>query len=83
VLKIAKDEDRILITFDSDYGELVYFAGYAAPLGIIYLRINPKTPEEPAELIKSLIAVDESILVGSFLVLERDSIRRRMIPESA
>ncbi|MBI2803058.1 MAG: DUF5615 family PIN-like protein [Gammaproteobacteria bacterium] len=34
----AVAESRVLITFDRDYGELIFGAGHAAPPGIVYLR---------------------------------------------
>jgi len=42
VMELAISEDRIIITFDSDYGELVYKYGYK-PTGVIYLRIQDFT----------------------------------------
>ncbi|HQU58895.1 MAG: DUF5615 family PIN-like protein [Phaeodactylibacter sp.] len=37
VMAFAIEEGRAIITFDSDYGELVYKHGYKPP-GVIYLR---------------------------------------------
>jgi predicted nuclease of predicted toxin-antitoxin system len=49
VLRRAHDEDRVLLTFDRDYGELIYVRGLPCPSGLIYLRFTPSTPEKPAE----------------------------------
>lgn len=80
VLEIAADENRIVVTFDSDYGELVFFAGFPAPPSVLYLRFEPTSPEEPAEMIQSLLVSDETILAGYFVVLDRSTIRRRPLP---
>lgn len=50
----ANREGRIIVIFDRDYGELIYRQHLPAPIGVLYLRFNPLTPEEPGEL--SLVA---------------------------
>lgn len=44
VLKLAKTESRIILTFDRDFGELVFRKGGEAK-GIILLRFAPRSPE--------------------------------------
>ncbi|MCB0330698.1 MAG: DUF5615 family PIN-like protein [Bdellovibrionales bacterium] len=80
VLKRAALEKRIVVTFDSDYGELVFFEGYESPPAILLLRFAPNSPKEPAERISALVSADESIVNGFFVVLDRDSVRRRPLP---
>jgi len=46
VLQLAQRENRIVVTFDRDYGELIYRRGLPVPNGILYLRFSPKTPLE-------------------------------------
>ena len=47
VLATARDEGRILLTFDRDVGELIYVQRVPAPTGIILLRPAPLLPDEP------------------------------------
>jgi len=49
VLEWAVCEDRIILTFDRDYGDLLFKRRLAPPAGVIYLRFDPATPLEPAE----------------------------------
>ena len=44
VLSRATVEERILITFDKDFGELVFRLGLNAPSGVILFRIPPDSP---------------------------------------
>ena len=44
VMKIAIDENRTIITFDSDYGELIFKHGYLPPAGVIFIRTQPSNP---------------------------------------
>lgn len=80
VLALAREQDRILITFDRDYGELVYRRRLPVPLGVIYMRFVPQTAIEPAETLQSIFEQGIQI-AGYFLVVERDSFRRRPLPE--
>ena len=71
------------MTFDSDYGELVYFEGTPCPPGIVFLRFSPENSLEPAIMLQELFARDDIELIGYFTVLERTSIRRRPLPITA
>ena len=78
VMEIAIAENRIIITFDSDYGELVYKYGYKPP-GIIYLRIQKFTPEYPANLLLKLITEENLEIDGLFTVIDENQIRQRKL----
>ena len=77
VLARAVQEARIIITFDRDYGELIYRRKLPAPPGVVYLRFDPATPEEPAELLLRLLALPDVSLAQRFTVLERQQVRQR------
>ena len=80
VLTRAADEKRVIVTFDRDYGELIYRLRRPSPQGIIYLRFRPYTPEEPAILLLKLLAAEELQFIGRFTVVERNQIRQRPLP---
>jgi len=46
VMEFSMNENRIIITFDSDYGELVFKYGYQS-IGVIYLRLKDFKPQYP------------------------------------
>jgi predicted nuclease of predicted toxin-antitoxin system len=77
-MEMAIREDRIIITFDRDYGELVYRFGYNPP-GVIYLRLKNFTPEEPAELLQKIDIKGELTFEGFFTVISSNEIRQRKI----
>ena len=77
VLRKAAEEGRVLLTFDRDYGRLIYRERSLCPLGVVYFRFIPATPEEPAERFQSLIAVQGLRLTGRFTVVERGRARQR------
>lgn len=51
VMKIAIEEQRTIVTHDSDYGELIYKYGYKPPAGVIYFRIYDFEPVDPGNSI--------------------------------
>lgn len=77
VLAQAVREARVIITFDRDYGELIYRRKLPAPPGVVYLRLDPQTPEEPAELLLQMLALPDLSLGQRFTVLERQQVRQR------
>jgi predicted nuclease of predicted toxin-antitoxin system len=57
VLRRAQTGRQVLITFDRDFGELVYHRGAPAPRAIVYLRFEPSDLEEPARFLITLLRV--------------------------
>ena len=80
VLTRAAIEQRVILTFDRDYGELIYRLKLPSPTGVIYLRFRPHTPEEPATLLLNLLEIEGLQFEERFTVLERDQIRQRPLP---
>lgn len=75
VLDRAVREGRILLTFDRDYGSLLYERGSQPPEGIVYFRFTPASPEEPAEYLLVLLEQFVPSLLGMLTVTERDRVR--------
>lgn len=78
VIDISIKEDRIILTFDSDYGELVYKLGYK-PIGVIYYRLQDFTPTDPANITYQLIEKDKITAKGYFTVVDKNQVRQRKI----
>lgn len=81
VLARAREEGRWLLTFDRDYGELVFSRGLPAPPAVIYLRQEPYPPTRPAELVMELMSQPERVK-GLFLVVTERAVRIRHLPEA-
>ncbi len=79
VLAWAQAEERILITFDKDFGELAFRAGLPASSGVILFRIATPSAAHVARL--SVIAlVSRSDWAGYFSVVEDHRIRMTPLP---
>lgn len=79
VMQVAIEEARTILTFDRDYGELVFKHGYEPSAGVIYFRIESFNPAEPAQWVISLITKSDFKIEGMFTVYELDRTRQRKI----
>ena len=79
VLKIAKNENRIILTFDRDYGKLLFKKKELVPAGIVYFRFTPKYPEECAEVLLKILKNQDIHLKGMFTVVERIKVRQKKL----
>ena len=79
ILKRAHEENRIVLTFDRDYGELIYRHKVLIPAGLVYFRFDPATPEEPTDVLLSIIEKGKVPILDRFTVVERGRIRQKML----
>ena len=75
VAAICDREERILLTFDKDFGELVFRRGLSSGSAVVLLRIVPE-PNFVVDLIHSLIETG-ILTAGVFCVVARDRVRVR------
>lgn len=80
VLRLASAQGRVIITFDRDYGDLVFGRGLPPPAGVLYLRFVPKSPRELAAYVIDLKASGVQ-LEGRFTSASRKGIRQRPMRE--
>jgi predicted nuclease of predicted toxin-antitoxin system len=76
VVTLAEREQRVIITSDRDFGELV-FRHRARPAGVVYLRLGGLAPEEMLAKFQAAWAATESRVTGSFIVVTPGPIRVR------
>lgn len=81
VLANASATGRWLVTFDRDYGELVFSRRCASPLAILYLRQEPVPPTEAAKWVLALLTKPYEV-EGYLVVVGQHTIRRRPLPKS-
>jgi predicted nuclease of predicted toxin-antitoxin system len=76
VMDRASKEDRLLLTFDKDFGELVYIRGRAAAQGVILFRISQQSAAVVAETVLRVLALRDD-WAGQFSVVDDRTIRMR------
>jgi predicted nuclease of predicted toxin-antitoxin system len=78
VLAWAAREERILLTFDKDFGELARAAALPAACGVVLLRVPIPKPAEVGQRIAGLIAARND-WAGHFSVIEPGRVRMRSL----
>ena len=78
VLALARASDAVLLTADSDFGELVY-RQRRARLGVLLYRLAGLSEAEKVERVLSAVAKHGSELVGAFSVLSLRALRIRAV----
>ena len=79
VLQIAKEQESILVTFDKDFGYLIFRENIPIPKGIILLKFPMSSPEDSAERFWDFIVNYAEKLEGNFIVVEENQIRIRSL----
>jgi predicted nuclease of predicted toxin-antitoxin system len=74
VLGLARSGQRLLITFDKDFGELAFHSRLPAECGIVLFRIFPNSPEYVARTAVTVLE-SRSDWAGHFSVVEEHRIR--------
>lgn len=74
VLSFANKENRVIITADKDFGELIFKLGKSSA-GIILFRTSITDPEKLFELVKGVLKKAK----GNFIVVEVGQVRVRKL----
>jgi predicted nuclease of predicted toxin-antitoxin system len=76
VLKMANEEESLLLTADKDFGELV-FRQHRLTTGTVLIRLAGLSPDKKAEVVASAIKEHAPELPKTFAVIMPGSIRIR------
>jgi predicted nuclease of predicted toxin-antitoxin system len=79
VLSRACRESRLLLTFDKDFGELVFRRGAKASHGIVLFRIAQPSAAVVAARVAIILASRDD-WSGRFSVVEESAVRMRPLP---
>ena len=76
ILKLAVSENRMIITMDKDFGELVYNSGLLHS-GVLILRLEDATGEEKVEIVGKILTRFSDKIEGKFCVYQDGRLRIR------
>ena len=80
IFALAAREDRALISADTDFATLLALRGETKP-SFILLRRGPTNPSVQLQLLlANLPSLEDMVLLGSIIVIERNRIRVRRLP---
>jgi predicted nuclease of predicted toxin-antitoxin system len=76
ILNLAVSENRLVVTMDKDFGELVYRSGMAHA-GVLLLRMEAADGLGKLEVMKAIIENYLEEIKGCFAVYQQDKLRIR------
>ncbi len=76
ILQIAVDEKAVILTYDMDFGELVFRFNLKSN-GVILLRVHGLSLEEKTQVTIRAIREHEAELENAFTVISENSVRIR------
>lgn len=79
VLKLAQAERRVVVTSDTDFGELAFRSRLPAQCGVVLIRLDWTEPSADNQVVVSALTSRDS-WSGVFAVVERDRVRLRPLP---
>jgi predicted nuclease of predicted toxin-antitoxin system len=82
ILEWARADDRFLVTFDKDFGELAFKAGLPISGGIILFRISTTSAAYVARVAVTALE-SRTDWAGHFAVIEDGRIRMTPLPSSS
>lgn len=81
VLGAARDDRRVLVTLDTDFGALVAHSGAALPSVVLFRgNISRRPATQAALLLANLPQVADDLEEGSVVVIGDDRVRVRRLP---
>jgi predicted nuclease of predicted toxin-antitoxin system len=78
ICALAESENRIIITNDKDFGDLVMRFRLNVP-GVLLLRLNGLMPNEMADLVVEAFTQDHD-WINHFAVVTKETLRIRPLP---
>lgn len=81
---LCASEDRLLLTYDKDFGELVFAPPESAPsdwarAGVVLLRLKGMPYADRSKRVLDVLTSGEITFVGFFTVVEADRTRQRSV----
>ena len=79
VFNKAVNENLIILTFDKDYGEMIFKHKLSSPPEVIFFRIKNNFPEDAANILLDRINKEKIKFASYFTVIEDEGTRQRRI----
>lgn len=76
ILSIAVSENRMVITMDKDFGELVYHSGLPHS-GVLLLRLEDAKADEKVKTVEKILIEYSDKLLNNFCVFQNGRLRIR------
>ena len=80
IMAVADRDRRILVSADTDFGELLATAPVVAPSAILLRRTDKRPEPLAAVLLANLGQVEDDLAAGALVVVSDTRVRSRLLP---
>ncbi len=77
IILLANKEKRLILTFDRDFGQLIFKEGLIPENGIFYFRLQDFSASEPAYFVLDILEKSKLEVANTMIVIERNFIRQK------
>jgi predicted nuclease of predicted toxin-antitoxin system len=70
-------EELIILTFDKDYGEIIFNSGKEKPPAVVFFRFKGNHPEIGGKILIDLLENEKLEIENKFTVIEEENVRQR------
>lgn len=78
VIDKAKANNSVILTFDKDYGEIIFKHARQNPPAVIFFRFKGENSEAAGQLLIDMLENKEMEFEKKFTVIEKEGIRQRI-----
>jgi predicted nuclease of predicted toxin-antitoxin system len=79
VMSLAAEQSRVVVSADTDFGELLARKQLGFP-SVILLRRNHDPDDQVRTILDALVDVNDDLLAGAIVVIVEDRLRIRRLP---
>lgn len=79
-MAVAVDQDRALVTTDTDFGTILALTGAAGPNVLLLRDVGDSVDERVAAILDVLPRVEDVLAGGAVVAIEQDRYRIRYLP---
>jgi predicted nuclease of predicted toxin-antitoxin system len=77
VVRLANREQRLILTFDRDFGLLIFRDGLIPIHGVFYFRLSKFYPSQPGEIVLDILRRENFHSENAITVIEENFIRQK------
>ena len=70
VMAIAREEQRLLVTFDSDFARMIFHELRPPPPGVVYMQARPNHAMLVSRIFLTIFEAGDLPLAGRFIILD-------------
>lgn len=75
IIKIANTENRVIVSFDLDFGDYIFHRGLEICTGVILLRLKPEKPDSISDIL--IETLNKKVEFNGYITIIKDNVIRQ------